>query len=111
MESLIDDPQIAIETIMAFTPAVSTTDTELYRAIETICKQHFPTAQVIPMVSTGFTDSHFFRDLGIASYGFDPTIIPAEIEGTIHGNDERIPVEAVKQGLRRFLEILERVVY
>lgn len=110
-ESLIDDPQIAIETIMAFTPAVSTTDTELYRAIETICKQHFPTAQVIPMVSTGFTDNHFFRDLGIASYGFDPTIIPAEIEGTIHGNDERIQVEAVKQGLRRFLEILERVVY
>lgn len=111
LESIIGDPQIAIETMMVFTPAVSSADTELYRAIETVCKEHFPTAQVIPMVSTGFTDSHFFRDLGIVSYGFDPTIIPADIEGTIHGNDERIPVDAVQQGLRRFLEILELMVY
>ena len=96
---------------MAFTPAVSRTDTELYRAIGTVCQKDFPNAQVIPMVSTGFTDSHFFRDLGIVSYGFDPTVIPAEIEGTIHGNDERIPVEAVKEGLWRLLEVLELVVY
>jgi acetylornithine deacetylase/succinyl-diaminopimelate desuccinylase-like protein len=111
LESIIGDSQIAIETMMAFTPAVSSSDTELYRAIETICKENFPTAQVIPMVSTGFTDSHFFRDLGIVSYGFDPTIIPTDIENTIHGNDERIPVDAVREGLRRFLEILELMVY
>jgi len=111
LESIIGDPQIAIETMMAFTPAVSSTDTELYRAIETVCKEQFPTAQVIPMVSTGFTDSHFFRDRGIVSYGFDPTIIPTDIEGTVHGNDERVPVDAVRQGLRKFLEILELMVY
>jgi len=111
LEKIVDDPHIEILTIMAFTPAVSRTDTELYRAIGTVCQKDFPNAQVIPMVSTGFTDSHFFRDLGIVSYGFDPTVIPAEIEGTIHGNDERIPVEAVKEGLWRLLEVLELVVY
>ena len=111
LKSIIGDSQVAIETMMAFTPAVSSTDTELYRAIETVCQEHFPTARVIPMVSTGFTDSHFFRDLGIVSYGFDPTIIPTDIESTIHGNDERVPVESVRQGVRRFLEILELFVY
>ena len=63
------------------------------------------------MVSTGFTDSHFFRDLGIVSCGFDPTIIPIELDQTVHGNDERIPVESVKQGVRQLLEILALVVY
>jgi acetylornithine deacetylase/succinyl-diaminopimelate desuccinylase-like protein len=111
LESIVSDPRIAIEVMMAFTPAVSSTETDLYRAIETVCNEHFPNAQIIPMVSSGFTDSHFFRDLGIVSYGFDPTIVPTEIEGTIHGNDERIPVEAVRQGVQRFLEILERFVY
>ncbi|HEX9724296.1 MAG TPA: M20/M25/M40 family metallo-hydrolase [Vicinamibacteria bacterium] len=111
LKSIIGDSQVAIETMMSFTPAVSSTDTELYRAIETVCQEHFPTARVIPMVSTGFTDSHFFRDLGIVSYGFDPTIIPTDIESTIHGNDERVPVESVRQGVRRFLEILELFVY
>lgn len=111
LQSIINDPSIRIEKIMGFTPAISSTDTELYRAIVDVCNKHFPEANVIPSVSTGFTDSHFFRDLGIVCYGFDPSIVPLAIEGTIHGNNERIPVESVKQGVRHLLEILELVVY
>ena len=111
LESIINDPKIRIEKIMGFTPAVSTTDTELYRAIRSVVEKHYPEADVVPMVSTGFTDSHFFRDLGIVSYGFDPTIVPAELDNTVHGNDERVPVESIRQGIRRLLEVLELVVY
>ena len=111
LRSIINDPSIRIEKIMGFTPAVSSTDTELYRAIVEVCKKHFPQANVVPSVSTGFTDSHFFRDLGIVSYGFDPSVVPLPLGGTIHGNNERIPVESVKQGVRHLLEILERVVH
>ena len=111
LESVINDPKIRIEKILGFTPAVSTTDSELYRAIRQVCEKHYPDADVVPMVSTGFTDSHFFRDLGIVSYGFDPTIVPAELDNTVHGNDERVPVESVTQGVRQLLEILELVVY
>jgi acetylornithine deacetylase/succinyl-diaminopimelate desuccinylase-like protein len=111
LESIINDPKIRIEKIMGFTPSVSTTDTELYRAIRTVCEKNYPGADVVPMVSTGFTDSHFFRDLGIVSYGFDPTIVPVELDNTVHGNDERVPVESVKQGVRQLIEILGLVVY
>ena len=76
LRSVINDPGIRIEKIMGFSPAVSTTDTDLYRAIETVVKKHYPGSQVMPSVSTGFTDSHFFRDLGIVSYGFDPPSFP-----------------------------------
>ncbi len=31
-------------------------------------------SRVLPSVSTGFTDSHFTRDMGIVSYGFNPII-------------------------------------
>ena len=106
---IINDAAISLETIMAFTPAESTTDTVLYRAIECVIQRHFPDAPLIPSVMTGFTDSHFFRDLGIACYGFVPTIVPIEEFARIHGNDERISVENLKRGTRLMLEILQEV--
>lgn len=111
LRSIVNDPNVTIETIMGFTPAVSDTDTELYRAITDVCTMHYPDSQITPAVSTGFTDSHFFRDLGIVSYGFDPTIVPGEIEGGVHGNNERVPVDNIKTGVGMLLEIVERIVY
>ncbi len=102
---------VKIEVLMAFTPAVSSTDTRLYRAIEQVMTKRYPGARVIPVVATGFTDSHYTRDLGIASYGFDPIVIP-EIEFIrIHGNDERVNVAAFKRGVSDHLQIIRSVVY
>ena len=100
---------ITIETIMGFTPAVSSTDSDLYRALEAVCREHFPGAPVVPSVLGGFTDSHFLRDLGITAYGFTPVVIPFEDEGTVHGNNERISVENVRRGAAMMLEIARRV--
>lgn len=95
---------------MAFTPAISTTDTSLYRAIEQVTAQRHPGSRVVPAVATGFTDSHFTRDLGIASYGFDPIVIPESEFSRIHGNDERVNVEAFKQGVNDLRAIVQLVV-
>ena len=111
LETLINDPMVTIEKIMAFSPAISTTDTDLYRAIESVCTEHFPNVKVLPSVLTGFTDAHYMRDLGIASYGFSPSLIPVEESAGVHGNNERISTENVGMGVGMLLEILERVVY
>ena len=108
---MIDDPAIEIEQILSFTPAVSTTDTELYRAIGEVCRRNFGDALVLPAVAAGFTDSHFFRDLGITSYGFAPLLVPGEDRAGVHGNNERISVENVKRGVRMNLEIVSQVVH
>lgn len=102
---------VEVEVLMAFTPAVSSTDTELYRAIEHVVAEQHPGARVVPAVMTGFTDSHFTRDLGIASYGFDPKVT-AELEfARIHGNDERVSVAAFRRGVRDMRAIVSEVVY
>jgi acetylornithine deacetylase/succinyl-diaminopimelate desuccinylase-like protein len=108
---IINDPAIDIEVIMGFTPAVSTTDTELYRAIETVSARHFPDSKVVPSVSSGFTDSHFFRDMDIVAYGYGPEVLTPDESNRIHGNDERVSVQNVRRGVRLVLEILEEVVY
>ncbi len=78
---------------------MSSTDTELYRVLEAVCREHFPEAPVVPSVLGGFTDSHFLRDLGITAYGFVPVVIPFEDEGGLHGNNERISVENMRRGV------------
>jgi acetylornithine deacetylase/succinyl-diaminopimelate desuccinylase-like protein len=109
LTALIDDPSVEIERILSFSPAVSGTDTELYRAIVDVTRRHLPAAAIAPSVAAGFTDSHFFRDLGIASYGYAPMVVPeSDLQG-IHGNNERISLENVKRGARMLLEIVERV--
>jgi acetylornithine deacetylase/succinyl-diaminopimelate desuccinylase-like protein len=100
---------IQVETIMGFTPAVSSANTELYSVLEAVCREQFPGAPVVPSVLGGFTDSHFLRDLGITAYGFIPVVIPIEDEGTIHGNNERISVENVRRGVTMMWEIARRV--
>jgi acetylornithine deacetylase/succinyl-diaminopimelate desuccinylase-like protein len=109
LRTVLGDPAIEIERIMAFSPAVSSTDTDLYRAIESVTRRYFPAATVLPSMQTGFTDSHFFRDRGIASYGYSPFLVPPEDEAGVHGNDERVTVENIRRGTRVMLEIVRAV--
>lgn len=108
---VIGDPDIEIERIMAFSPAISPTDTEVYRAVEATTRRHFPSAAVLPSMQTGFTDSHFFRARGIPSYGYSPFLVPPEDDSGVHGNDERVSVENVRRGTRMMLEILRALVH
>lgn len=111
VRDLLDGTGVEVKVLMAFTPTVSSTDTELYLAIERVMAEHHPGARVAPAVLTGFTDSHFTRDLGIASYGFDPKITPESEYVRIHGNDERVSVDAFRQGVSDLRAIIDEVVY
>jgi acetylornithine deacetylase/succinyl-diaminopimelate desuccinylase-like protein len=111
VEQLIAGSGVKMEVIMAFTSAVSPTTSALFQAIEEVTAERHPGSRVIPSVSTGFTDSHFTRDLGIASYGFDPIIIPKSEFVRVHGNDERVNIKAFRRAVGDLLAIISRVVY
>ena len=98
LEHIINDEQISIETIMGFTPAVSDTSTPLYESIERVLTLHYENMKAVPSVSTGFTDSHFFRDINITSYGFGPFLFEENEKTGVHGNNERISIENMIKG-------------
>jgi acetylornithine deacetylase/succinyl-diaminopimelate desuccinylase-like protein len=110
LRDALNDPGITIEQLLGFAPAVSSTDNALYKALESVTKAHYPTAAIVSSVSTGFTDSHFFRDRGIASYGYSPFLIPQADESGVHGNNERISVENVRTGTQMMFEIVKAMV-
>ncbi|HEX8724980.1 MAG TPA: M20/M25/M40 family metallo-hydrolase [Gemmatimonadaceae bacterium] len=110
LSGALNEPGIRIDQILGFTPAVSSTDNELYKTIVEVTRAHYPKAAIVPAVSTGFTDSHFFRDRGIASYGYAPFLIPQADESGVHGNNERISLENVRTGTQMMYEIVSKMV-
>jgi acetylornithine deacetylase/succinyl-diaminopimelate desuccinylase-like protein len=84
-------------------------DSDLYRAIGTVANRHEAGASVAPLVSTGFTDSHYFMELGMTCYGFAPFKMTEQERQRLHGNDERISEENMKFGTRFLYELLQEI--
>ncbi|MEQ8955601.1 MAG: M20/M25/M40 family metallo-hydrolase [Gammaproteobacteria bacterium] len=110
LDAMIGHTGVEIETIMAFTPAISETNTRLFRAIESVTQELHPGSRVLPSVSTGFTDSHFTRDLGIVSYGFNPLITGPDDHSGVHGNDEQVPQDRFRRAVSDFYAVVRNVV-
>ncbi|MNW66564.1 hypothetical protein D3C74_450470 [compost metagenome] len=51
---------------------------------------------------SGGTDNKWLATIGITGYGFAPLQLPAELDftGMFHGVDERVPVDAIKFGVK-----------
>jgi acetylornithine deacetylase/succinyl-diaminopimelate desuccinylase-like protein len=67
-----------------------------------------PGAHVVPVCMAGGTDAKQFSRLGILGYGFAPLKLPPSFDyhALFHGVDERVPVDALRFGVRvldRFL--------
>ncbi len=67
-----------------------------------------PYARAVPYMLSGGTDAKSFSRLGIRGYGFAPLLLPPDLDfgGMFHGVDERVPVDALRFGVRvlnRFL--------
>lgn len=65
----------------------------------------FPGASVLPLLSTGATDSADLRRAGITAYGILPFPLTTEDAARMHGNDERMPVKSLELGLRFLYEL------
>lgn len=70
-------------------------DTPLYRACERWLEGRLPGAQLLPIVSPGFSDSYWVRRAhGTVAYGFAPILAtdPELYAGGMHGADESIAI-------------------
>ncbi len=106
VKDVIRDDTIQVETILNFSHTESPADTPLAQTIRKVVKRNYPEAGFVFPVQTGFTDSHFFRDLDIVSYGFVPFALADSEVDRAHGNDERIPVKAFTDGVRLMWEVV-----
>jgi acetylornithine deacetylase/succinyl-diaminopimelate desuccinylase-like protein len=109
LREVIADDTIAIETILSFSNTDSPFDSEFVDAARAVVSRYHTKVEIAPNILSGFTDSHFFRELGIHCYGFMPFLLADEDLRGIHGNDERISVDNMRRGPKILFEILEEL--
>ncbi len=109
VQEAIADPSISTEVLLTFEAHSSSADTPLYAAIEAVAAQSNPPAHVVPSVTIGFTDAHYFRDVGVISYGFTPRALRREDASGVHGHDERADVGSLAIAVTTLIEILEEL--
>ena len=97
---LIDDPNIRFEVLHQAEANESPADDPFYRALARHAVEGRTHAVVGPVLSPGFTDSLHLRPLGVRAYGFVPFAASQEETGSMHGENERVSSENVRDGLR-----------
>jgi len=109
LSGLIDDPAVQVSRLTEgqqrpLAPP-SSIHNEMFAALQRAQKRVFPEAITLPLMQTGATDGAQLRAKGVQVYGIG---VPMDDEDLhrIHGNDERVSVEA----LGRFTDYLYAVV-
>lgn len=105
IKTVIDDPAVVVDVILNFPPSSSPTDTALFATLRAMARRD--AVPIVPSVLTGFTDSHYFRDKGIASYGFVPFVLDDEEDRREHGLNERLSTANLRDGTRRLIDLLQ----
>jgi acetylornithine deacetylase/succinyl-diaminopimelate desuccinylase-like protein len=110
VENVLGDETITIEPLADVIPSYTTDfDTPEFNIIEEEIRKVFPDSIVAPYLDIGGNDSKHFRIKGIPCYGIIPVIIDQEELETIHGNNERLSVEAFNRGIDITFEITKRL--
>jgi acetylornithine deacetylase/succinyl-diaminopimelate desuccinylase-like protein len=96
---VLADPQIAVAFVGEARPSrPSPLRPDVMDAVESLTKEVYPGAIVIPVMSTGATDGLYLRNGEIPTYGIDGTF--GEMDDVrAHGRDERVGVKQFFEGL------------
>lgn len=109
LEQIVNDSEVNFSVLMNFPPLASDADTPLFRAIRNVAERHDPQAPVVPAVLSGFTDAHYFRRKGIVSYGFSGLPLSEEDGRRVHGDNERIPLASLREGIQVLIELVQEL--
>ena len=96
------------ETIVRDIAVETSFDGAVVDAMGAALRNEDPGARPVPYMWSGGTDAKSFSLLGIRCFGFAPLLLPPDLDfsSLFHGIDERVPVDALKFGVR----VLDRFV-
>ena len=102
LQQVINDPAVEVALARPSSGPVgnppSTEDTDLYRALRRQAQAVFPGAAVTSYLFHAGTDAGAWRTRGVPVYGIYPYPITAAELTRMHGNDETVSIESLRQG-------------
>lgn len=104
----IADDRVTLRVLEGFDPsAVSTTDCDSYRKVSSVVGQTWPGVIVSPYLMIQCSDARHYGALSDRVYRFSPMELTAEERKTIHGNNERITVDAICKTVEFYVRLMK----
>jgi acetylornithine deacetylase/succinyl-diaminopimelate desuccinylase-like protein len=107
MKARINDPRVTVELIAKpDDPGASSSRTPLFDAIRHAIQKTHPGAIVTPMLVPHGTDSVKLRVKGVTAYGLTPMVLDLSTAGSMHSDQEHIPVAEFLKGMHIMYDVL-----
>jgi acetylornithine deacetylase/succinyl-diaminopimelate desuccinylase-like protein len=99
-----------VEPLLEGAPVEQPLDHPMLALIDEVLRRHDPEALPLPIMAPFATDAKSTTRLGIPTYGFSPLrLAPSEpFLDLFHGDDERVPLSALRFGLPVLDEVVRR---
>lgn len=101
LQQMVNDPQVKLEIEPGGGEAApsSSLSSDLYASITRVAGKDFPSAPVLPYMSTSATDSIPLRMRDVQAYGLLPFPMTQDDLSRMHGDNERIQLDNFRKGL------------
>ena len=108
LKKAVKDPEITVKKIDGMNPSViSDVNADGYLKIKDAISQVWCDAIVSPYLMVACSDSRHWGKICNKVYRFSPMLLTSEDRATIHGNDERISLEAIIKAVEFYTRLIE----
>jgi acetylornithine deacetylase/succinyl-diaminopimelate desuccinylase-like protein len=102
------EEQVLAELTQRMAQPPGTIDTDVFRALDAAARETYPGATVTPGLFEAGTSAGPWRQRGIPVYGIYPYAVDDDTMSRMHGNDERIRVDALNRGTELMYRVFNR---
>jgi carboxypeptidase PM20D1 len=104
------DPRIKLTILDESPEAEPTKPDKFFNYLSKAIKMNYKDVEVIPFLFLASSDNSYFRNKNIPTYGIMPLELNADLMQTVHGSNERIPLNGLKNGIETYYTFLTQVV-
>ena len=110
IQRVVGDADVKLTNLHGMEPSpVSRTDCEGWRVVKNACAGTWQGCIVAPYLMVQCSDSRHYGEISDKVYRFSAMHMTAEERHLIHGNDERIRLEAVGKAVEFFMRIMKQL--
>lgn len=107
LQKTVGDPDITVTAIEGTNPSVvSRIDSEGWKRVARVTAENWPNAIVSPYLMIACSDSCHWGVISDNVYRFSAMALSKEERGTIHGNNEKIPVGTIIKTVEFYIRLL-----
>lgn len=109
LEKVIDDENVVVTVGSHMNPSrISQTDCEAWKKVEKAVAETWTGCLVAPYLMVQCSDCRHYGRISDKVYRFSAMDLTAEERATIHGNNERIRLDAVKRAVEFYLRLMKQ---